>query len=641
MGRKARQKQSRVAAEPRVETVSEAAPRLPDRWGISEWTIVALLAAITFAVFGQVVSHAFLNFDDGQFIYENRHVLHGDVVWALTSAEIGWYPLTWLSHMLDVAIWGQRAGMHLLTGVLLHAMSAILLFLALRRLTRAAWPSAFVAALFAIHPMHVESVAWASERKDTLSTLLAMLALWLYARAPRRMLGVSIALALSLMAKQMYITLPFVFLLLDFWPGARIHTLKDLRRRAAGKWPLFALTVVGAVAGAVAAFAGQSNLKAVHSTTSLPLAGRFASALVAYVTYLGKLFVPTGMALPYPLTQVSFGAAILPFILLAAITIAAVAARRSAPYLVTGWLWFLGTLVPVIGIVAIGNESMADRYTYFSYIGLFIAIVFGAVDLARRLRMPDVALAAIGAIAVAGCAIVAMQQTRYWKDSETLFTHTLAVTGDNAVAEYNLGQALQATKPDVAITHLGRAIALVQPLLQQENPTAPDWYPQAYVGTGTALLMKARPMPQSPGRDALIRQAITNYRQALTIDPKAAHAKNNIVVATQMLPHTLETALQSDYEEYLNDGTAFSQQGRYDEAVAEYRHAVDISPQSVEAHIYLGLGLVQANKKTEGIAELRTAKAIDATQANALLTKALHLPPDAGNLDGFLGQLEK
>jgi tetratricopeptide (TPR) repeat protein len=637
MGRKARQKQSRVAAGPRVETVSEAAPRLPDRWGISEWTIVALLAAITFAVFGQVVSHAFLNFDDGQFIYENRHVLHGDVVWALTSSEIGWYPLTWLSHMLDVAIWGQRAGMHLLTGVLLHAISAILLFLALRRLTHAAWPSAFVAALFAIHPMHVQSVAWASERKDTLSTLLAMLALWLYARAPRRMLGVSIALTLSLMAQQMYITLPFVFLLLDFWPGERIQTLKDLRRCAVEKWPLFVLTV----AGAVAAFAGQSNLKAVHSMTSLPLADRVAGALAAYVTYLGKLFVPTGMALPYPLTLVSLDAAILPFVVLAAITIAVVAARRSAPYLITGWLWFLGTLVPVIGIVAIGNESMADRYTYFSYIGLFIAIVFGSVDLARRLRVPEVALAAIGAIAVAGCAIVAMQQTRYWKDSETLFTHTLAVTGDNAVAEYNLGQALQATKPDVAITHLSRAIALVQPLLQQENATVPDWYPQAYVGTGTALLMKARPMPQSPARDTLIRQAITNYRQALTIDPQAAHAKNNIVIATQMLPHTLETALQSDFEDYLNEGTAFSQQGRYDEAVTEYRHAVAISPRSVEAHIYLGLGLVQANKKTEGIAELRTAKAIDATQANALLTKALHLPPDQGNLDGFLGQLEK
>src|ERR1700686_4630893 len=256
MGRKAREKQIRTAAEPRVATASP----VPGGWSWREWTIVAFLAAITIAVFRQLTPHAFLNFDDGQFIYENQHVLHGDIGWALTSSELGWYPLTWLSHMLDAAVWGQRAGMHLLPGLLRHVVSAILLFLALRRLTYAAWPSAFVAALFAIHPMHVESVAWASERKDTLSTLLAMLALWLYARAPRRMLGVSIALALSLMAKQMYITLPLFFLLLDFWPGERIHTLKDLRRCAAEKWPLFALSV----AGAVAAFAGQSNLKAVH-----------------------------------------------------------------------------------------------------------------------------------------------------------------------------------------------------------------------------------------------------------------------------------------------------------------------------------------------------------------------------------------
>jgi tetratricopeptide (TPR) repeat protein len=634
MGRKAREKQSRIAAEPRATTVSDVAPQLPDEWGKREWTIVALLFAITMAVFGQVVSHAFLNFDDGQFIFENRHVLNGDVAWALTSAEVGWYPLTWLSHMLDVAIWGQRAGMHLLTGVFLHAISAILLFLALRRLTATVWPSAFVAALFAIHPMHVESVVWASERKATLSTLLAMLALWLYARAPRRMLGVSIALALSLMAKQTYATLPFVFLLLDFWPSGRLRTIDDLRQRAVEKWPLFALTV----AGTAAAFISQNNLKAVQSTMMMPVSDRIANALVAYVIYAGKLFVPTGMALPYPLTRGSLGAAAVPLLILSAITISVLALRRRAPYLVTGWLWFLGTLVPVIGFVTIGSQSMADRYTYFSYVGLFIAIVFGVADRARRLRVPDMALAALGAIVVVVFSIVAANQTRYWKDSESLFRHTLAVTGDNPVAEYNLGQALEATKPDAAITHLRRAIAIVEPLLQLEGATVPDWYSQAYVGIGTATLMKARAMPQSPARDARIREAITNYRQALAIDPNVAHAKKNIVVATQMMPHTLATALQSDYDEYLTDGTAFSQQGRYDEAVLEFRHAVEISPQSVEAHIYLGLGLVQANKKTEGIAELQAAKAIDAAQANVLLTKALHVPPAEGNLDWFIAR---
>ena len=273
-----------------------------------------------------------------------------------------------------------------------------------------------------------------------------------------------------------------------------------------------------------------------QSTTSLPIADRVANALIAYVTYLGKLFVPVDMALPYPLTRASLAAAVVPFFVLAAITIAVLAARRSAPYLAVGWLWFLGTLVPVIGIVAIGNQSMADRYTYFSYVGLFIAIAFGVVDLARRMRIPDKTLAVIGVITVVIYAIVAMGQLRYWKDSETLFAHTLAVTRDNPVAEYNLGQTLQATKPDEAIPHLQRAIALTQPLLTLPGATKPDWYPQAYVGLGTAMLMKARPLPQSPARDALIRDAIANYRQALAIDPNAAHAKNNIDVAAQMMP---------------------------------------------------------------------------------------------------------
>ena len=634
MGRKAREKLIRTAVEPHVESAVEAAPPAASEWSWREWTIVAFLAAITIAVFGQIASHAFLNFDDGQFIYENQHVLHGDVGWALTSAQLGWYPLTWLSHMLDVAVWGQRAGMHLVTGLLLHAISAILLFLAMRRLTRAVWPAAFVAALFAIHPMHVESVAWASERKDTLSTLFAMLALWLYARAPRRMLGVSIAMALSLMAKQMYITLPFVFLLLDVWPLERMRTLDDLRQRAAEKWPLFVL----AIAGVAAAVIGRNNLNAVHSTTSLPIGDRIANALIACASYLGKLFVPVDMALPYPLMRVAFSAAIIPFLVLAAITIVVVAARRSSPYLFVGWFWFLGTLVPVIGIVAIGNQSMADRYTYFSYIGLFIAITFGAMAMAKRLRIPDAALAAIAGIAVAGYAALAMHQAGYWKNSETLFTHTLAVTRDNSTAEYMLGQTLQSTKPDAAIIHLRRAIDLTQPLLQIQDPTTPDWYSQAYVGVGTATLMKARSMPQSPMRDELIGEAITSFGKALEIDPNAAHAKNNIGVAMQMLPKASPTSMQLRYDAHLTSGTYLSQHGRFDQAVTEFRSAVDILPKSVEAHIYLGLGLLQANKKPEGIAELRAARSLDAKQANEILSKALHLPADERNFDGFIEQ---
>src|SRR4051812_43316701 len=320
MGRKARQKQLlRSQPEPVAVAAATDAPLLPPpRWEARDWTIAALLVALTFIVFAQVTTHSFINYDDGKFIYENQHVLNRDVSWALTSAQVGWYPLTWLSHMLDVTIWGSRAGMHLLTGVFLHALSTLLLFLALRQLTRAPWSSAFIAALFAIHPMHVESVAWAAERKDTLSTLFAMLALWLYARAPRRMLGVSIAMALSLMAKQMYVTLPFVFLLLDVWPLNRLRSFDDLRQRVVEKWPLFLL----AIAGAFAAVIGQRSLNAMQSATGLPMGDRIANALIAYAAYIRKLFVPTGMALPYPLVHVSLIAALVSLLVLAAITIA-------------------------------------------------------------------------------------------------------------------------------------------------------------------------------------------------------------------------------------------------------------------------------------------------------------------------------
>ncbi|HEV7571430.1 MAG TPA: hypothetical protein VGQ21_08005 [Thermoanaerobaculia bacterium] len=629
MGRKARQKQTRTAAVPVVAAAPDAPP--PARWGAREWTIAALLIAITFIVFGQVTTHSFLNFDDGQFLTENQHVLNRDISWALTSADISWLPLTWLSHMLDVTIWGQRAGMHLLTSVFLHAISTLLLFLAMRQLTRAPWPSAFIAALFAIHPMHVESVAWAAERKDTLSTLFAMLALWLYARAPRRMLGVTIAMALSLMAKQMYVTLPFVFLLLDVWPLNRLRTIDDVSRRAAEKWPLFVLTI----AGAVVAVIGQRSANAMQSMTSVPMPVRIANALHAYATYVWKLFVPIDMALPYPLVHVSLGAAFLPLLILAAITAAVFAARHTAPYLAIGWLWFLGTLIPVIGIVTIGTQSMADRYTYFSYIGLFIALTFGALHLAARFRIPAQVLAAIAVVAVAAYAAVAFHQLRYWKNSETLFAHTLEVTADNSAAEYLLGQTLQTTKPDEAMLHLQRSIDLTLPALKAQGAKAPDWFPQAYVGMGTALVMKARAMPDSAVRTALLRGAITNNRFALSLDPETPHAKNNLALATQMLPHNPR---QDEYDRYLDEGTKFSQAGRYDDAVSQYRLAAELFPKSVEAHIYLGLGLLQAKKPSEGVAELRAAQAISPTEANDFLTNALHMPANARNLDAFIAQ---
>jgi hypothetical protein len=523
MGRKSRQKGSRPAKEP-----------APARSNAREWLVVVVLIVLTFAVFGQVSKHSFTNYDDGQFIYENEHVTRGltgdSITWALTSAGIGYYPITWLSHELDVQLWGLDAGAHLLTNVLIHALTACLLFFAMLRLASCAsrvdaspqtrdaqpatlFPAAFIAALFAIHPMHVESVAWASERKDTLSTLFAVIALLLYVRDPRKRLGVTIALALSLAAKQMYITLPFVFLLLDYWPLNRF----ELKPRVLEKLPLFALSAIGAVV----AFVGQRNLRAMQSTIANPLGERFANAAVAYIRYLAKLFVPIDLATPYPLVPVSNLAVIASTLLLIFITIAAIALRKRAPQLIVGWLWFLGTLVPVIGIVALGAQSMADRYSYFSYIGLFIAIA---------MSIPQRFIAPAAAIIIPVLAVICFHQTGYWKNSETLFTHAIEVTPPNPVAEYSVGQALQLTKPDVAIPHLQRAIELTR-----NTQTKPEWYAQAHVGLGTAFLVRARGETNAALRTKLINDALENYEDALAADPNAPHAKNNIAVAHQML----------------------------------------------------------------------------------------------------------
>ncbi len=491
---------------------------------VPNFPVVALLIGITLIVFAQVRSHLFLNYDDGQFISENAHVMRGltseSIHWALTSTSIGWYPITWLSHMLDIDLWQQQAGRHLMTNVVLHIISTLLLFFAFRRMTKAAWPSAIVAALFAIHPAHVESVAWVSERKDTLSTALAMLALFFYAAAPQKRLGVFVAMALSIMAKQMYITLPFVFLLLDFWPLGR---MSDLRARVMEKLPLFGLTIFGGIMAVI----GQRNLSAMQSVETVPLAVRWSNAAVAYLRYIGKFFVPVKLAVLYPLEPIAPMVGIAAAILLLAISIAVFRNRTAAPYFFTGWFWFLGTLVPVIGIVQIGVQAIADRYTYFSFVGLSITVVWSAM----QLGIPQRVLAMIAAVIIVLFAALAFRQVGYWRDSETLFVHTIAVTAPNPLAEYSLGQTLELSAPDRSIDHLRRAIDLVE----RSRGASPMWHAQAYVGVGTALMMKARPLPPGAERNILIDQAVAQFEHALKIDRDAPHARNNIALAQQWL----------------------------------------------------------------------------------------------------------
>jgi tetratricopeptide (TPR) repeat protein len=491
--------------------------------------------------------------------------------------------------------------------------------------------AAFTAALFAVHPMHVESVAWASERKDTLSTLFIVIALLLYARAPQKKLGVTLAMAASLGAKQMYVTFPFVLLLLDYWPLARLRRLADLEACIVEKLSLFALSI----AGSVIAVVGQHNLKAMQTTEGVSMASRLANATVAYCRYLGKLFVPVDLALPYPLVSLPPMEVLGATVLLLAITAGAVALRKRAPYLAVGWFWFVGTLVPVIGLVALGAQSMADRYSYFAYIGLFLAIAAGALTL----PIPRQALAAAGVVVVLVCAEIAFHQVGYWRDSETLFTHAIAVTPPNAVAEYSLGQALELMKPDASVAHLRRAIEYTIYAMRDRMESAPEWYTQAYVGIGTALLMKARQEPDGPARVVLIRDAQQQLQTALKIDANAPHAKNNLAFAQIMLAQSAAgTPTHSEYDMVIERGVELMKHNDATGAVAAFRQAIDLQPRSSAAQVCLALALLRARRGHEAADALRAAKALDPAKANEFITKALRMPPGPHNIDILIAQ---
>lgn len=583
------------------------------------------MATLTTAVFGQVVTHQFINYDDGLFVFQNDHVRQGltasSLRWAWTSVEIGYYPLTWMSHMTDVAIFGMNAGGHLATALLLHLASSCLLFLALLRMTGSPMRSAFVAALFAIHPMHVESVAWVSERKDTLSTLFGALALFLYAmpRTVRRDVAVAIAFAASLLAKQMLVTLPFLLMLLDYWPLRRPFRIIE-------KLPLFLI----AIGGIVLAITGQRNLNAVQTTAVLPLGDRIANALLAYAKYVGKLIWPFDLAPIYPLTLPGRGAAALALLCLAAITFAAWSVRKRAPYVITGWLWFVGTLVPVIGIVQIGAASMADRYSYFPSIGLFMAIVWAVADL-----LPARPAAIAGAIVVLFFAALAFVQTSYWKNTDVLFTHTLAVTGPNPIAEYVLAQSVQADEPDRAILHFQRAIALTEASLRATpDSPKPDLYAQSYVGIGNVELAKAKSVSDPAEKQKLIQDAASQYETAVRIDSNAGNAVRNLQLARRLAADS-----QREVDSFLDAGVAFAQQKHFDAAIAEYRKAVALAPNLVGPHVYLAIGLAQGQQNAEAVSELRKAQQIDAARANRFVTGILRLPGSDTNLDRLLQQL--
>jgi tetratricopeptide (TPR) repeat protein len=521
--------------------------------------IYLTLILATFAVYAQVINFDFVNYDDALYTTENLNVRQGlttqGLQWALTSRLTGnWHPLTWVSHMLDCQLFGLDSGWHHLHNVLLHALAAVMLCIFLQRATGTRWRSALAALLFALHPLHVESVAWVAERKDVLSACFWFLTLWLYVRYTERpgtgrYLAVVLGFCLGLMAKPMVVTLPLVLLLLDYWPLARFG-----RKAIWEKLPLLGLSgAASAIAYLAQKYAGAVN----DAVKALPLEARLANATHSYSLYILKTLWPARLAVFYPYPR---DFAFLPLLaegfVLAAVTAGVIVLRRRAPYLLMGWGWFVVTLVPVIGLVQVGGQAHADRYMYIPMVGLLVMMIWGAAEVLEKLRAKRLAIP-LAAAACLASAVLCWIQVRYWRDSETLFRHALAVTNDNSVANHNLGSYLMASpgrlsealpylenavriNPDSAPaqTDLGSALGMMGRLpdaiaqLQIAVQLAPD-APRPHISLGTALAYAGR-----------LPEAAAEFESALRIDPNDAAVQSNLGLALSGIPGRLPDALR-------------------------------------------------------------------------------------------------
>lgn len=581
--------------------------------------ILTVLALLVLAVYWQTTGHEFINFDDNIYVYENPAVAGGltreNVIWAFTQFHsANWHPLTWMSHQLDVSMFGLRAGSHHATNVFLHLVNSILAFFVFAKLTGSEWKSAILAALFAVHPAHVESVAWVAERKDVLSTMFWLLSMWAYiAFAQRRMaskgsalfyIGSILLFALGLMAKPMLVTLPFVFLLLDFWSLERLKKLGDLPRLILEKLPFFVLAGISSYITILA----QRSGGAVMSLERLPLYERSANAAVAYVQYLIMLVYPVDLSVwcPYAknISPVEIAGAL---IVLLGITAFCVWQMNRRKYLLMGWLWFVGTLVPVIGIVQVGVQSHADRYTYVPYFGLFIMIVWGVSELfSDRVKIPSM----IAAAAIAIFAVLSFNQTALWKNNETLYRHSIAVTDGNYLLMQNLCFDLTLKERlDEAEIQCRNAI--------DANPE----YAESYNSLGI-IQIKRRQYPD----------AEQNFRKAITARPDFGMYRVNLAIALTNLgkPAEAEESMKAaaatvsyreNQEIWISAikglATAYAAENNLSKAEENLNRALNISPRDLEIRKSLAAVLLAQNKLETAEREIKTVLSLDPNLAEA------------------------
>ncbi len=557
----------------------------------------------TLLVFGQVRNFGFINYDDSDYVYENPHVFNGltadGIVWAFTTNHsANWHPLTWLSLMLDCQLFGANPGRMHLVNLLLHLANTLLLFAVLRKMTGTLWPSAFVAAAFAIHPMHVESVAWITERKDVLSTFFLLLTLAAYAGYVKRpsafrYVAALAAFAMGLMAKPMLVTLPFLLLLLDYWPMNRLMPQTTHKRRKSAlstnnpptlyriileKIPFFVFSVISSVI----TFLIQQNAGAVGNINILSLNNCITNTFLSYAQYIGKMFWPQNLAVFYPFNVVGtipFWQVVVCALLLFGISFLVIHLGRNQRYLILGWFWFVATLIPVIGIIQIGLHAYADRYTYVPYIGLFIIIAWGLPQLLSKWTSASsvesskqrTVLGVSMVIALTALGISAHRQVSYWNNSFKLFSHALEVTQNNYIAYDHLG---------VAYGELGRSSEAID-AFKQTIKIKPN-FADAHYNLGVAYSGLNR-----------LPDAINAFKQAVKINPDLANA-------------------------YYNLGVVYNRIGRYTEAIDANKQAIKIKPDLAKAHYALGVNYLATGDKNSALEEYKILKNLDADKASKL-----------------------
>ena len=585
--------------------------------------ICLLLIVVTVAAYWPVRQAEFVAYDDNMYVFENVHIQSGltwkGLAWALTTGyAANWHPLTWITHMLDCQMYGLDAGKHHLTNLLLHVLNSMLLYGWLRSLTGAVWRSAFVAALFAWHPVHVESVAWVAERKDVLSTFFWILTLWAYVayvRRPdwRRFALVHVLFALGLMAKPMLVTLPCLLLLLDFWPLKRTvwGEAKGVKIRGASwhqlileKMPLFLMSGTSCLTTYFVQEAGGAM-----GLPHLSAGTHWANALISYARYLGKIFWPSQLAAIYPYDEsLPAGQVLAAGLLLLTITVTGILLARRCPYLIVGWLWFLGTLVPVIGLIQVGEQSMADRYTYIPAVGIFIGIAWGLYEWQAGGAQRKWVLGSAASLALAGCVMRTHIQVNYWHDTASLFRHALAVTTDNAVAAFDLGQVLAARG------EIKEAMGCYAETLRIHPKDS-----RAQNNLGLCLARQGKPA-----------DATNHFMLALQLNPTDGDAANthlNYGLALTALgdseganDHYLKSLmLKSDNAEaHFAEGLFLLEKGQPGEAAVHFSDTVRLKPNHAAARVKLGSALFQSGKSGEAAGQFEEALRFDPDSIEAL-----------------------